>query len=236
MRLAALLLICETAVASPLLFETGRSQQAVLVGMRHEAGVESKALVSIHASQSVLSFLNIHAGIGLSLFQHNGLSDYGLGIRVRALRLAGVELDASYRHNQWNEWRIGENRVIAAAHTTPLRFLHLGAGIAYRVPVFTNGFANPLDWNSDMPEFNLVYQLDWTFLEMAPLDAVLTVSNADLLRMSVPSRIPLRLSARADLVPGWDLLFRCATGITGLSSLLLSVSEFTAELGVCHEF
>jgi hypothetical protein len=235
-RLVALLLSACVVSGSPLLFETGRSQQAVLLGVRHEAGVESKALVSVHGSRPVLSFLNIHAGIGLSLFQHNGLSDYGLGVRIRALRFGRIELDASCCHSQWNDWRIGENRVMATAHTTPLRTLHLGAGIAYRAPVFDDGFASPLAWDSDMPEFNLVYELDWTFLEIAPVDAVLTVSNADLLRMSAPSRIPLRVSAIADLLPGWSLLFRCGTGIKGLSSLLLSVSEVTAELGVRLEF
>jgi len=222
--------------ASPLLFETGRSQQAALVGARHEAGVESRALVSVHASQSVLPFLNVHAGIGLSLFQHNGLSDYGLGVRIRALRLGSIEFDAGYCHNQWNDWSIGENRVMATAHASPLRNLRLGAGIAYRAPVFDDRFANPLEWDSDMPEWNLVYELDWTLLRLAPVDATLTVSNIDLLRMSAPSLVPLRVSAIADLVPGWSLLFRCGTGIKGLSSLLLSVSQVTAELGVRHEF
>jgi hypothetical protein len=208
----------------------------MLVGIRYEAGVESKALVSIHASQPLLSFLNIHAGVGLGLFQHDGLSDYGLGFRVRALRLAGIEFDASFRHNQWNDWRIGENRVMATAHSTPLRTLHLGAGIAYRAPRFGDGFASPFAWDTDMPEWNMVYELDWTFLSIAPVDAILTVSNVDLLQMSAPSLVPLQVSAKAGLVPDWDLLFRCGTGIKGLSSLLLSVSQVTAELGVRHEF
>ncbi len=210
---------------------------ALLLGFRHEPGVETKLLTTGSVDWQPLRQVRVGGAFALSLIQHNGLSRIGLGVDTRLLDFAGLGLEAGVQHEQWNGWQSGENRVFGALRIEPVPGLRLGAGIAYRAPLLDSGsYSSPFNWQSDAPELNLLYRLEWTFLCRARVNAAAYLANFDRLTMHNPQQFPFGLRGTCGLGRGWRLLGHCGTAINGLSGLMLSLSEVTLELGVQREF
>jgi len=218
-------------------FASTGSYQASTVGFRHERGVESRMVVTVLARQDLLPWLALDAGVGLNMFGHDGLAGYGLGAEAEILPLVRLRVRAAVQHDQWNDWRIGENRVLGMLAAEPLDRFELGAGMAWRAPVYDpKRYASPLEWQSDAPEWNLVYHLGWRFLETGPFVASAVLSNLDDLRLQTPHHISFRAEGSWRLDQNWQVVASCGTGVKGLSGLLFSVSEVSANAGVRHAF
>jgi hypothetical protein len=119
------------------------------------------------------------------------------------------------------------------AGITPVRNVSLGLGLGWRVPTSgTGGFASPFRWTSPVSELNLVYHLSWSFLHRVRWSAGAYLSNVDRFRLHNPQQVPFGLSAQYRLAEDWTLLGRCQGAVNGVSSLLLSLSEVIADIGI----
>ncbi len=214
----------------------GDSHQTLLCGLRHEQGVESKMLLTSLVRHQVAPRVGITGGVSFSLFQHNGISNLGLEADVLVTDFWHVGLTAGVQHDQWTDWRIGENRAFGTLNVEPLPRLGLGIGAAYRAPVFDpDRYQSPFHWQSDVPEWNLLYRLEWRFLHRENADASFRVSNLDRLRLYNPHHIAFQLRGLVRLNRDWNLVLHCGSGVKGLSAMLLSVTEVTIQAGVRHE-
>ena len=181
--------------------------------------------------------IRLDAGAGASLFEHSGLSNLGMHADAIFLPDWDFGLKLGVHHEQWNDWRIGENRAVALLHVQPLERLDLGLGVAWRAPIFDpDRYSSPLVWQSEMPEANMLVRISWRFLDLERLKARLALSNLETYRVTNPHHIPLHLDASYELSPRLHLIARCGTAVKGISALLLSVSEYDAGLGIHHAF
>ena len=228
-----MLLLCVAALRA----EEARPSVLFSAGWCHEPGVESKLMFTLAAAHPVHPRITVGGGIRASLFEHNGLARYGFNADFKLSRFLRLGLLAGVYHAQWNNWRVGENVAFAAVHAIPLPRLRLEAGIARRVPVFDPGrFTSPFCWSSPMTEHNLVYGIDWRFIDLAGLRVSTGTGNRARLRLYTPHLIRLRLDADARLARDWNASLHCGTAIKGLSALLFEPGGFNVELGIRRAF
>jgi hypothetical protein len=222
------------AAGSLGLCQTTRSLQ---LGWRRERGVESRAVITVAAEVPVHVRVRLNGGIGFSVFEHDGLSALGLGVRVGLVPIWNLGLEAALQHEQWNNWQVGENRVLGLVSARPLARVELGAGAAWRAPLLDpDRFCSPFDFRSDAPELNLVYRARWRFLELERGNLAVGISNLDGLRIYTPHHVAAQVDGRFGLSPGWCLTGHAATAVKGLSALIFSIGEFEIAGGVVHEF
>jgi hypothetical protein len=227
------LLLCVAALRAEVI----QTNVQLSTGWCHEPGVESKQILTLAAAHPVHPRITVAGGIRASLFEHNGITRYGLSADFKLSRFLRLGLLAGVHHAQWNDWRVGENVALAALHAFPLPRLRLEAGIARRVPVFDLGrFASPFYWSGPMTERNLVYGIDWRFIDRPGLRVSTGTGNRARLRLYTPHHIRLRLDADARLARDWNAGLRCGTTIKGLSALLFEPGGFTAELEIRRAF
>jgi hypothetical protein len=205
------------------------------IGYRGEAGVESK-LVCTALGHATAANVLLSAGVAASLFQHPGVSAYGLTVDTRLLGqvIGGRQLRAAAfaQHEQWNDWRTGENRAGATLRFLPNPCVLIGAGAAYRAPVFDPArYASPFWWVSPQPEWNLLYDVRWRFLQQPGWSVNAFVANVGPLTLHNPQQIPFGLEAGWWPRRHWTVTGRAGTAVNGVSALLLSLSELTLELG-----
>jgi hypothetical protein len=210
---------------------------AASLGLRHEAGVETKALFAGLADWQPFVPVEVYGGAALSLFQHAGLSRLGLGASFRVGPVAAISVHLAVQHEQWNDWQAGENRVLASLSAEPLAGLRLAAGIAWRVPLFDPAhFGSPFYWQSDAPERNILYRLEWPMLGRGRWQVSGWLSNFDRFTVRNPQQFPFGLDAAVRLSPCLSVSAHAGTAINGLSGLLLSLSELNLEVGVSRAF
>jgi len=194
-------------------------------------------LVGSDARWQVHRRFGITGGVALSLVQHNGLSALALGADASLLDFGDIGLAAGVRHEQWNDWQAGENRAFGLVTAGPTRGLELAAGAAYRAPLFAAGrYASPFNWQSPVPEWNLLYRVEWTFLRRKQAEVSAWIANVDRFTVHNPQQVPFGLRGAYNLGREWNLLGRCGTAINGLSGLILSLGEVAVEVGVQREF
>jgi hypothetical protein len=230
--------VCLTAVVLVVSVSwAGRFTPAVLLGFRHEPGVETKMLVTGLADASLNPRLDLDAALGLGFMENNGIAGYALGARVQPLATRRLFVEARIQHQQWSDWRAGENRVLGLVRAEVSRRVRLSLGAAYRVPVFDPAcFASPFQWQSDAPEWNLLYGINWTFIERRRLSAFAFIANSDRMTLHNPQQVPLGLYGSYQLARGCSLCARARSGIVGISGALVSFSEFVFEAGVSRAF
>jgi len=208
-----------------------------LLGYRHESGVESKLLVTGLADADIGSRVRLSAGLGFSLFENSGVTGYGLGVSVMPPGSDRLAIEAAAQHQQWSDWRAGENRVLAYVRVGPLPRLRLNVGAALRAPSFdTTHYWSPCEWRSDAPEWNLLYGIDWTFFERAGWSLSAFIANHDRFTVHDPQQFPLGLRVQYDVGAGCAVTARASTAISGFSGMLLTFSEAEFEAGVRREF
>lgn len=231
-RLLGAVLLLAAATSGP-----ARPAAGLSVGWRHENGVESRAVIAATAEALVHPRVRLGGGIAFIVFEHPGLSAYRLGARVGVARFWDVGLEAEAQHEQWNDWRVGENRVLALATARPLDRVELGIGAAWRAPlVDPEDYWSPFRFRSEAAEFNLVYRARWRALATRRGGLVVGLSNLDGLRLYTPHHVALQVDGRYDFRRGWSLIGHAGTALKGLSALIFSVGEFEASLGVEHDF
>lgn len=208
-------------------------EHEAVVGWRYEHGVESKMLVGTGVELVPEPGWVLSGGLGFSLVEHPGLASCGLGMERRVFERVAIEVGVS--HEQWNGWRIGENRLLAVARCGPLDGFRIGFGVAYRAPVFDpDRFASPFFWRSEMPEWNVVYSVEARLLRLPRLEAWLAAANLDRGHFYTPSHVSFQAHGSYRLGPDLLFVFHAGSGVKGLSGLLFSLSEVTVETGVRH--
>jgi hypothetical protein len=207
------------------------------LGWRHEQGVESRAVVTVAAEVPVHARVRLGGGIAFSMFEHDGLSALGLGVRVGLVPVWDLGFEAELQHEQWNNWQVGENRVLGLVSAQPLGRLELGVGAAWRAPLLDpDRFCSPFDFRSDAPELNLVYRARWRVLAAERGNLAVGISNLAGLRIYTPHHVAVQLAGQFGLSQGWSLTGHAGTALKGLSALVFSVGEFEVAGGVVHEF
>lgn len=219
-----------------LITATGpRSGQSLDLGWQHESGVLERGLVTLSARFPTDRRIGFDAAAGFSMFEHVGVAAWGIGARFVVLERWDVAARLAYGHEQWNDWRVGENRAIATLQARPVGSLELELGLAWRVPLLDpDNFWSPIAWSSPIPEWSGVYRLEWRFLRASGWDLSLGTASYEGLRLRNLQHFGFTLSGRRRLADGWQLAGSLGTAVKGLSGLLLSANEFSAAIGVVH--
>ncbi len=207
-----------------------------LLGYRGEPGVESKMLATATADIIPIQCIKVDAGLSFNLFQNSGLGAAGMGVGAMLFRPAGLGLRFAAQHQQWNDWRVGENRALATLEAGPVLGVEAGFGLARRVPVFGGGYWSPFTWKSDAAEWNYVYRLMWQFLRKEKWWLKAGFSSYDLLSVHNPQQFPLCLNGSCFLKDNLDLVAEAGTAIVGYSGGLASFHELTLNVGVKYVF
>ncbi len=206
------------------------------LGFRLEPGVVTKLALAGSAEWNPVECVGLFGGLALSAIDNPGIAHYGIGASVRVIDRADVRLQAQANHDEWSSWQAGENRVAAMVTAVPLSWLELGAGMAWRAPVYDpKRYHSPFSWSSEAPEWNLIYRLDWTFLERERYQVALWSANIDRLTIHNPQQFPAGLRASYAAWPRWRLTAQLGTDIKGLSALLFAFTEMDLRLGVSGE-
>jgi hypothetical protein len=206
------------------------------LGLRIEPGVETKLVLAGGAEWNFVERASLFGGLALGAIDNPGIAHYGIGGSVRVLDAADIRVQAQMNHDEWSSWQAGENRVAGMVAAEPLRGLELGAGTAWRAPVYDpRRYHSPFIWQSEAPEWNLVYRLDWTFLDRERYQAAFWFANIDRLTIHNPQQFPAGLRASYAAWPRWRLTARLGTDIKGLSALLFAFTEMDLRLGVTGE-
>ncbi len=210
---------------------------SVRFGYRGEPGVESKMLVTATADIVPVQYLKVDAGLSFSLFQNNGLGAVGLGLGAVLFRPVGLTLRLAAQHQQWNDWRAGENRALAAIEAGPVFGVEAGFGIARRVPLLrVNDYLSLYVWSGSASEWNYVYRLTWKFLRRENWWLKADFSSYDLLSVHNVQQFPLCLSGSYSLKDNLDLVADVGTAVAGLSGGLAEFHEIELRAGVKYQF
>ncbi len=214
----------------------GRPTGGIQFGWRREPGVQSRSILTWGLEVPVGSRFRFNGGISFSMFEHVGLSAAGLGARVGLVPFWDLGLEAALQHEQWNDWRVGENRALGLVSARPLGRFDLGAGVAWRVPLLDpEDYWLPFGCKSDASELNIVYRAGWRILAAEGGSLTIGLSNLTGLRLYTPHHIAVQLDGRLGLGPGLSLTGHAGTAFKGLSGLIFAAGEFEAAAGVLHE-
>lgn len=204
---------------------------------RYEPGVETRLLLFGGFEAASGSRAGVFGGFALGAIDNPGIARYGIGGSVTVLDAVKLRLQGQVNHDEWSSWRAGENRAAGMIAAEPLRGLELGIGLAWRVPVYDSlRYCSPFIWSSEAPEWNYVYQLDWTFLQRDSTRIALWLANLDRLTIHNPQQLPFGVHASFAPRPRWRLNARLGSDIKGLSSLLFSLGELDLRLGISRDF
>jgi hypothetical protein len=215
---------------------SARVRPDVSLRFRYEPGVETRLLLAAGAEWDFAPRATLFGGLAVGAIDNPGIARYGLGASVSIIDAAKIRLQAQVNHDEWSSWQAGENRVAGMVAAEPLRRLELSAGLAWRAPIYDAGrYHSPFAWSSDAPEWNWVYQLDWTFLALDRFQTAFWMANLDRLTIHNPQQFPFGLRGSYAAWPRWRLTAHLGSDIKGLSALLFAFTELDLRLGVSGE-
>lgn len=209
---------------------------SVTLGYRGEPGVESKMLAIAQADVEPVSFLRIDAGMSFNLFQNNGLGAAELGVAAELYQPVGLTLRLAGQHQQWNDWRAGENRMLAAVEAGPLYGFDAGLGLVRRVPVFGERYWSPFVWSGGAAEWNYLYRLRWKFIQRENWWLRAGFSSYDRFTAHNPQQLPLDVDGGYRLKDNAELVANVGTAVVGVSGGLVSFHEVEFTAGVRYVF
>ena len=220
-----------------LLLATGESAvvSSFLLGYRGEPGVESKMLAIAEVDIKPVSFLRTEAGLSFNLFENNGLGAAALGVAAEFYRPVGLTLRLAGQHQQWNDWRAGENRLLAVIEAGPWHGFDAGLGLVHRVPVFGDRYWSPFVWSGGAAEWNYLYRLRWKFIQRDKWWFRAGLSSYDRYTAHNPQQFPLEAEGAYRLKESVELVARVGTAIVGYSGGLVSFHEIELKAGVRYE-
>jgi hypothetical protein len=206
------------------------------LGYRGEPGVESKLLVTVDAQVSPARFLELDAGLSFNLFQNIGLGEAGLGLSALLWQPAGLALTLAGQHQQWSDWRAGENRVLATLEAGPVLGIEAGFGLVRRVPVFGDQYGSPFVFAGGAAEWNFLYRLRWTFMRKADRWIRVGFSSYDQYTAHSPQQFPFEADGAYRLREDVELVARAGTAIVGYSGGMVALHEVDVGAGVKYAF
>lgn len=207
----------------------------ISLGYRGERGVEAKGLLAGDVSAEISRFCTLDAGLGLSFFQQKGIAGYGVGVKGQHPAVKWLSLKLGFQHEEWSDWRVGENRAYALLHTNvgqTFKFA-LALGLTRRQPIFDEAhFHEPWFWKSSVGEWNLLYRLEFRFGDWKNSTATGYLANFNNLTLHNPQQFPFGIRVAYSLSPLWKVFIRFGSAVNGFSAMLLSFPEIEAEVGV----
>ena len=209
---------------------------SVSLGHREEPGVESKMLFAAQARIVPVAFLAVGAGLSLNLFQNNGLGAAALGVGLEVYKPVDLTIRLAVQHQQWNDWRAGENRALFTLEAEPVRRLDGGVGLVRRVPVFGDRYWSPLVWSGGAAEWNFLYRLRWRFIQRETWWLRAGFSSYDDYTAYSPQQFPLEADGAWRLNQDLALVARAGTAVVGYSGGLVSFHEVELSTGVKYAF
>ncbi len=231
--LAAIGLLAQLAMAVAYL-------PSARVGFRHEPGVETNLVLGAGIAVMPGAGITLDGNIGFALLEQMGIAHYRLGATAYPLWAERLGLELAFEHDQWVEWYAGENRAVGMVRVRPRPGFEFGLGAAWRAPVYgdsanPDSYSSPFNWQSDWPEWNLLYELSWRFVSSPRFGLGAYLANHDGWYLRNPQQFPFGFDA--DYRNG-DYLFaaRLGSNIKGLSGLLFSLGELRLDLGVKRVF
>ncbi len=221
-----------------LLVATGHAAvvPSFTLGYRGESGVESKMVASAQADFVPLPYVKLDAGLAANLFQNNGLGAAALGVGAVAYDPIALTLRLAVQHQQWSDWRAGENRVLATLEAGPVHGFDAGLGLVQRVPVFGDRYWSPLVWSGGGSEWNYLYRLRWKFIQRRDWWLRAGLSSYDRYEAHNPQQFPFEADGEYRVNEDLELFARAGTAIVGFSGGLVSFHEVELSAGVRHEF
>jgi len=220
------------------LLATGQAEvvASFLLGYRGEPGVESKLLAALAVDVKPVSFLRTDAGLAFNLFENDGLGAAALGVAAELYQPLGLTLRLAAQHQQWNDWRAGENRALAAIEAGPWHGLEAGIGLVRRVPLFGDRYWSPFGWSGDAAEWNYLYRLRWKFIQQENWWLRTGFSSHDRFTARNPQQFPLVVDGAYRLKDDVELLARAGTAVVGFSGGLPAFHELELSVGLTYEF
>jgi len=233
-RILCFLRLTTGVILFSLLSATGYAAvtPGLYVGYRGEPGVESKLLAAAQADIAPLPFVRVDVGISFNRFQHNGLGAAELGVGAVAYDPAGLTLRLAVQHQQWNDWRAGENRMLALLEAGPVYGLDAGIGLVARVPVFGDDYWSPCVWSGDAAEWNFLYRLRWKFIQRERWWLRAGFSSYDRFTAHNPQQFPIEADGAWRLKEDLELVAQAGTAVVGYSGGLVSFHELGVSAGV----
>jgi len=232
------LLLKAPAFLLTLLALTGHAavMPSLTLGYRGEPGVESKLLAAAQADILPVSYVKLDAGLSFNLFQNNGLGAAALALGAVAYDPLGLTLRLTVQHQQWNDWRAGENRVLATLEASPVYGFDAGLGLVQRVPVFGDRYWSPLVWSGDASEWNCLYRLRWRFIQRENWWLRAGFSSYDRYTAHNPQQFPFEADGAYRLNEDLELDARAGTALVGFSGGLASFHEVELSAGARYGF
>lgn len=181
-------------------------------------------------------FLKVDAGISFNLFQNNGLGAVKVGTGLEFYRPAGLTLRLAAQHQQWKDWRAGENRLLAALEAGPVHRFDAGAGLVRRVPVFGDRYWSPFAWSGGAAEWNLLYRLRWKLIQRENWWLRAGFSSYDRFTAHSPQQFPFEADGAYRLRDDLQLVALVSTAIVGYSGGLVSLHEVELCAGARYGF
>ncbi|MGQ9679142.1 MAG: hypothetical protein ACUVUD_07710 [bacterium] len=205
-------------------------------GYRGEPGVEKKFFAALGDRATVNSWLGLDAGIYGNFLENAGLGGYALSGELGLLKAPYLSLRLGFQHEEWADWRCGENRLFLSLRLIELGRVLLGGGVAWRQPVFdSTRFRTPWLFSRSGGEWNLLYEVRWFFVQQSNRELGLFLSNINRHQIFNPQLFPFGVHASYQLAPNWRVAGFCATAVKGLSAGLFSLSPFELGFGVRYE-
>lgn len=234
MRIRPLLMLVSLLTAAGPVSALQVAPQASL-GFRYEPGVETKAFLSAGVTAVSVRTGRFWGSLALSDGDNPGIAFYGIGAEAWTYGPVQLRLRGQVNHNQWSDWRVGENSASLMLFAMPPCRLYLGVGAAWRAPVLDPaGYWSPFRWQSPAPEWNLLYHVQWSFIRRRSLNLAIWVANDDPLTPHPAQQFPFGLLGSLKVLPHWWLDARLGSDIKGLSGGLFSLGEVDARVGVIY--
>jgi hypothetical protein len=210
------------------------------LGFRYEPGVETNLVLGAAVGIKAGAGITVDGNIGFGLIEQMGVVHYRVGATAFPLLRDRLGLEAAVEHDQWVEWYAGENRAVGLVRAKPFANLDVGVGAAWRAPVtgdsvHPDAYSSPFNWQSDWPEWNLLYDLRWRFICGPRFGLGAYLSNHDAWSIRNPQQFPFGLDADYR-VGNYLLTGQLGTCINGFSGLLLSFGETKFTAGVKRAF
>jgi hypothetical protein len=229
MRLVLIFSLLALAEAVPVIPDIG-------LGYRIEPGVEEKGVVAGGIKMRFKNSAAVDAGVYGNIGDNFGLGGYALKGEFGFAAVPGLNLHLGVQHQEWRDWRCGENRAFFLLHLTGLRRFEVGMGVAWRQGVAdTARFREPWVFIGPAGEWNILYRLEGLVGQTARGELSLFLSNISRHQIHNPQLFPFGVRAGYQIVPHWRLAAACQSTVKGFSALLFSMGEFEIEVGVRYE-
>ncbi len=206
------------------------------LGYRIEPGVEKKVVIGGGVLVTFRSRIALDAGVYGNFGENSGLGGYAFKGEFGLPVISQWRWVLGFQHQEWRDWRCGENRTFFLLNCTGFGRLAAGVGVARRQGVFdTTKFSEPWVFTGAAGEWNLLYRLEWTVWETARAELGLFLSNISRYQIHNPQMFPFGVSVGYQVAPHWRMSFVGRSTVKGFSALLFSPGEFEACLGVRYE-